>query len=136
MRGDNRQPDAMFSYVSAEQRVPSDHTLRAIRLLVDEVLRDVSREFAVGAAGAAVARAAADQEPTATNRLAIDFSSLTQSGAGLNAKSPGTSTPRRTTNDRGPPLSLPVVSDKSPAISDCHAPGSHIRKALFRRGTS
>lgn len=45
MRGDDRQPDAMFSYVSAEQRVPKDHPLRAIRGLVDEVLRDMSREF-------------------------------------------------------------------------------------------
>jgi transposase len=35
----------MFSYVSAEQRVPKDHPLRAIRALVDEVLRDMSREF-------------------------------------------------------------------------------------------
>ena len=46
MRGDDRQPDSMFSYVSAEQRVPADHPLRAIRALVDEVLRDMSREFA------------------------------------------------------------------------------------------
>jgi hypothetical protein len=45
MRGDDRQPDAMFSYVSAEQRVPTDHPLRAIRELVDEVLRDMTREF-------------------------------------------------------------------------------------------
>jgi transposase len=45
MRGDDREPDAMFSYVSAEQRVPHDHPLRAIRKLVDEVLRDMSREF-------------------------------------------------------------------------------------------
>ena len=45
MRGDDRQPDAMFSYVSAEQRVPQDHPLRAIRTLVDDVLRDMSREF-------------------------------------------------------------------------------------------
>ena len=45
MRGDDRQPDAMFSYVSAEQRLPADHPLRAIRTLVDEVLRDMSREF-------------------------------------------------------------------------------------------
>ena len=45
MRGDDRQPDAMFSYVSAEQRVPQDHPLRAIRVLVDDVLRDMSREF-------------------------------------------------------------------------------------------
>src|SRR5918912_106459 len=45
MRGDDRQPDAMFSYVSAEQRVPKEHPLRAIRALVDQVLRDMSREF-------------------------------------------------------------------------------------------
>lgn len=45
MRGDDRQPDSMFSYVSPEQRVPSDHPLRAIRALVDEVLRDMSRAF-------------------------------------------------------------------------------------------
>ena len=45
MRGDDRQPDAMFSYVSAEQRVPADHPLRAIRALVDDVLRDMSHEF-------------------------------------------------------------------------------------------
>lgn len=35
----------MFSYVTAEQRVPPDHPLRAIRALVEEVLRDMSREF-------------------------------------------------------------------------------------------
>jgi transposase len=35
----------MFSYVSAEQRVPKEHPLRAIRTLVDGVLRDMSREF-------------------------------------------------------------------------------------------
>jgi transposase len=45
MRGDDREPEAMFSYVSAEQRVPRDHPLRAIRTLVDEVLREMSREF-------------------------------------------------------------------------------------------
>jgi transposase len=45
MRGDDRQPDSMFCYVSAEHRVPSDHPLRAIRALVDDVLRDMSREF-------------------------------------------------------------------------------------------
>lgn len=45
MRGDDRQPDSMFSYVSPEQRVPSDHPLRAIRALVGEVLRALSRDF-------------------------------------------------------------------------------------------
>src|SRR3954449_9436329 len=46
MRGDDRQPDSMFSYVSPEQRVPSDHPLRAIRALVDDILREMSGEFA------------------------------------------------------------------------------------------
>src|SRR5262245_22260807 len=45
MRGDHREPDSMFSYVSAEQRIPKDHPLRAIRTLVDAVLADMSREF-------------------------------------------------------------------------------------------
>ena len=45
MRGDDRQPTAMFSYVSAEDRVPADHPLRPIRALVDEILRDMSRDF-------------------------------------------------------------------------------------------
>src|SRR4029453_13661758 len=45
MRGDAREPEAMFSYVSAEQRVPKEHPLRAIRVLVDDVLCDMSREF-------------------------------------------------------------------------------------------
>ena len=45
MRGDDRQPDSMFSYVSPEQRVPHDHPLRAIRGLVDAVLKDMSRDF-------------------------------------------------------------------------------------------
>ena len=45
MRGDDSQPDSMFSYVSPEQRIPRDHPLRAIRALVEEVLADMSREF-------------------------------------------------------------------------------------------
>jgi hypothetical protein len=45
MRGNHREPDSMFSYVSAEQRVPKDHPLRAIRALVDDVLDEMSWEF-------------------------------------------------------------------------------------------
>jgi transposase len=45
MRGNDRQPEGMFSYVSPEQRVPSDHPLRRIRQFVDEILREMSREF-------------------------------------------------------------------------------------------
>ena len=45
MRGDDRKPDSMFSYVSPEQPVPKDHPLGAIRVQVDAVLRDMPREF-------------------------------------------------------------------------------------------
>jgi transposase len=45
MRGDDRPQQAMFSYLSPEQRVPQDHPLRAIRTVVDEVLRDMSPAF-------------------------------------------------------------------------------------------
>jgi transposase len=45
MRGNDTKPAAMFSYVSAEERVPHDHPLRAVRAFVDEILRDMTREF-------------------------------------------------------------------------------------------
>jgi transposase len=35
----------MFSYISAEQRVPRDHPLRAIRAMVDVALRDMNAQF-------------------------------------------------------------------------------------------
>ena len=35
----------VFSYVSAEERIPEDHPLRAVRRTVDEVLRAMTREF-------------------------------------------------------------------------------------------
>jgi len=46
MRGDDRHQEMMFSYISPEQRVPSDHPLRTVRRLVDTVLRDLSPQFA------------------------------------------------------------------------------------------
>src|ERR1700693_6071624 len=45
MRGNEQQQDAVFSYVSLEQRVPSDHPLRAIREMVDQALRELSPHF-------------------------------------------------------------------------------------------
>ena len=39
MRGTDDKPAAMFSYVSAEERVPQDHPLRRVRAFVDEILR-------------------------------------------------------------------------------------------------
>jgi len=45
MRGDNSEPDAVFSYISPAQRVPKDHPLRAIRKMVDEVLLRLWSDF-------------------------------------------------------------------------------------------
>jgi transposase len=45
MRGHDHQQAAMFSYLSPEQRVPSDHPLRAVRQITDTILRQLSRLF-------------------------------------------------------------------------------------------
>src|ERR1700691_4641789 len=45
MRGPDYQQSAMFSYLSPEQRVPSDHPLRAIRLITDTILMQLSQVF-------------------------------------------------------------------------------------------
>jgi transposase len=45
MRGDERVQDGMFSYVSLEQRVPSDHPLREVRRVTDVVLEALSAEL-------------------------------------------------------------------------------------------
>ena len=45
MRGNDIQQDAMFSYLSPEQRVPADHPLRPIRQMVDIVLKRLSPRF-------------------------------------------------------------------------------------------
>ena len=45
MRGIKRQQDALFSYVSLEDRVPSDHPLRRIKSLVDPLLQDMTKTF-------------------------------------------------------------------------------------------
>src|SRR5438445_12548663 len=36
----------MFSYVSPEKRVPTDHPLRPIRAMVDGILKEMSPQFA------------------------------------------------------------------------------------------
>ena len=45
MRGEDQQQNHIFSYLSPEQRVRKDHPLRAIRNMVDEVLRQLSPRF-------------------------------------------------------------------------------------------
>ena len=46
MRGVDRRGCGLFSYVDLEARVPADHPLRAIRVLVDEALAALSPDFA------------------------------------------------------------------------------------------
>ncbi len=45
MRGDERVQGVMLATVVLEDRVPADHPLRAIRRLVDPLLRDLSPQF-------------------------------------------------------------------------------------------
>ena len=45
MRGEDHWAASFFSYVSLEQRIPADHPLRPIRMLVDEALRSLSPTF-------------------------------------------------------------------------------------------
>ncbi len=45
MRGVDHQHSGLFSYVSAERRVPKDHPLRTIRVMVDTALIDASWRF-------------------------------------------------------------------------------------------
>jgi transposase len=45
MRGNDEQQGAVFSYVSAEQRIAADHPLRKMREMTDAALRELSAEF-------------------------------------------------------------------------------------------
>src|SRR5574337_2173638 len=45
MRGNDQQQNHVFSYLSPEQRVRKDHPLRAIRAMVDDVLKQLSPRF-------------------------------------------------------------------------------------------
>ena len=46
MRGDDNQQEGIFSYLSPEKRVPTEHPLRPIRKMVDEILKEMSPQFA------------------------------------------------------------------------------------------
>ena len=45
MRGEDQQQQSMFGYVSPEARVPKDHPLRPIRIMVDNALDDLAPLF-------------------------------------------------------------------------------------------
>jgi hypothetical protein len=45
MRGDDQQQTAMFSYLTLAQRIPADHPVRQIRVLVDRSLARMDGEF-------------------------------------------------------------------------------------------
>src|SRR5436853_2264037 len=46
MRGTHSEQSSMFSYISAERRVPKDHPLRAIRAMADAALKVLDQRFA------------------------------------------------------------------------------------------
>ena len=46
MRGADGEQSSMFSYISAEQRVPKGHPLRAIRARADAALKELDQRFA------------------------------------------------------------------------------------------
>ena len=45
MRGADHQQSTMFSYISAERRVPKDHPLRAIQVMTDTALKELGPRF-------------------------------------------------------------------------------------------
>ena len=45
MRGSDRQQADMYSYLSPEERVRTNHPLRAIRTMADEALKNMSARF-------------------------------------------------------------------------------------------
>jgi len=45
MRSDDNQQEGMFSYISPEKRVPTDHPLRPIRKMVDEIFKEMPPKF-------------------------------------------------------------------------------------------
>src|ERR1700674_2280776 len=46
MRGNDQKQDAMFSYLSSEQRIPAEHPLRPLRAMMDDILKEMSPRFA------------------------------------------------------------------------------------------
>ena len=45
MRGEQKDQGALFSYVHLEDRIPAEHPLRKIRVLVDRALADLDEQF-------------------------------------------------------------------------------------------
>jgi transposase len=45
MRGQDHQQSDMFSYLSPKQRVRQDHPLRAIRVMAEQALANMSKRF-------------------------------------------------------------------------------------------
>ena len=45
MRGHDERQEGMFTYISAEKRVPLDHPLRRVRAMTDQALEQMSPGF-------------------------------------------------------------------------------------------
>src|SRR2546425_6587479 len=93
MRGEDNKQEGMFSYVSPEKRVPTDHPLRPIRAMVDSILKEMSPQFAkryadvgrpsVDCSGAAVAGAAPADFLFGEERTAADGTAAVQLAVSL-----------------------------------------------------
>ena len=46
MRGDDIRQDPLFSYVVTEARIPANHPLRKLRVVVNAILASMSAQFA------------------------------------------------------------------------------------------
>jgi len=45
VRGEQKDQGALFNYVHLEDRIPAEHPLRKIRVLVDRALGDLDKQF-------------------------------------------------------------------------------------------
>ena len=45
MRGIERSQQQLFSYVNLEERIPDNHALRSLKVLVDGILKGMDRQL-------------------------------------------------------------------------------------------
>jgi hypothetical protein len=45
MRGLESSQQQLFSYINLEERIPANHSLRSLKLLVDSILKGMDQQF-------------------------------------------------------------------------------------------
>jgi transposase len=45
LRGLEPSQQQLFSYISLEERIPANHSLRPLKVLVDSILKEMDRQF-------------------------------------------------------------------------------------------